>query len=108
MEENKTEENNVIFVGKKSTMAYVLATMTQFTKTSSVVIKARGRATSRAIDVVEVVRNRYMPNAIIKNIVIKTEEVQSKPREGETEEEAKKRGSSKVSAIEITLEKPPF
>lgn len=108
MEENKMEENNVVFIGRKNTMAYVLAAMTQFTKTNSVVIKARGRAISRAVDVVEVVRNRYMPNAVIKNVEIKTEEVQPRPREGETEEEAKQRGPSKVSAIEITLEKPPF
>lgn len=102
------EENNIIFVGKKDLMAYVLAVMTQFTKTNSVVVKARGRSMSTAIDVVEVVRNKYLPNAVIKNIVIKTEEVPSKPREGETEAHAKQRGPSKVSAIEITLEKPPF
>lgn len=102
------EENNVIFIGKKDVMAYVLAVMTQFTKTNTVVVKARGRSTSTAIDVVEVVRNRYLPNAIIKNIVIKTEEVPPKPRPGETEAHAKERGPSKVSAIEITMEKPPF
>ncbi|PKP58343.1 MAG: RNA-binding protein [Candidatus Altiarchaeales archaeon HGW-Altiarchaeales-1] len=102
------EEHNVIFVGKKELMAYVLAVMTQFTKTNSVVVKARGRSMSTAIDIVEVVRNRYLPNAVIKNIVIKTEEVPSRPREGETEEHAKQRGPSKVSAIEITMEKPPF
>jgi len=97
------EENNIVFIGKKEVMAYVLAVMTQFTKTNSVVIKARGRSTSTAIDVVEVVRNRYLPNAVIKNIVIKTEEVPARPRQGETEEHAKQRGPSKVSAIEITL-----
>ncbi len=102
------EENNIIFIGKKDLMAYVLAVMTQFTKTNSVVVKARVRSMSTAIDVVEVVRNRYLPNAAIKNIVIKTEEVPSRAREGETEEHAKQRGLSKVSAIEITLEKPPF
>ncbi|OQX19081.1 MAG: hypothetical protein BWK75_06020 [Candidatus Altiarchaeales archaeon A3] len=102
------EENNTVFVGKKELMAYVLAVMTQFTKTNSVVVKARGRSMSTAIDIVEVVRNRYLPNAAIKNIVIKTEEVPARAREGETDEHAKQRGPSKVSAIEITMEKPPF
>ncbi|NCN65513.1 MAG: RNA-binding protein [Candidatus Altiarchaeum hamiconexum] len=102
------EENNNVFVGKKELMAYVLAVMTQFTKTNSVVVKARGRSMSTAIDIVEVVRNKYLPNAVIKNIVIKTEEVPARAKTGETEEHAKQRGPSKVSAIEITLEKPPF
>jgi len=102
------EENNAVLVGKKNSMSYVLAVMTQFTRTNSVVIKARGKAISTAVDVVEVVRNKYMPNATIKNITIKTEEVPPRPRPGETEEQAKQRGPSKVSAIEITLEKPPF
>jgi DNA-binding protein len=40
-------------------------------------IKARGRAISRAVDVVEVLRNRYMPDLQISNISIGTEHLES-------------------------------
>ena len=48
-EKRKTDEN-VIFVGNKPPMSYVLAVVTQFNMSGSdeVVIKARGRAISRA------------------------------------------------------------
>ncbi|MCX6818238.1 MAG: DNA-binding protein Alba [Candidatus Aenigmarchaeota archaeon] len=58
------ENDNVIFVGSKPTMSYVLAVMTQFSGgTNEVHIKARGRSISRAVDVVEVVKNRFVNTA---------------------------------------------
>ena len=59
----------------------------------NVVIKARGRAISRAVDVAEVVRNRFMTDLSIKDILISTEKITSE------------RGESNVSAMEITLGK---
>ncbi len=54
-------DDNVVFVGKKPTMSYVLAVITQFSEGAKEVhIKARGRSISRAVDVVEVVRNRFV------------------------------------------------
>jgi hypothetical protein len=48
----KQIEDNVVFVGKKPTMSYVLAVITQFSEGAKEVhIKARGRSISRAIDV---------------------------------------------------------
>lgn len=45
------EDNAVIFIGDKPVMNYVLAVMTQFNKpVSTVTLKARGRAISRAVD----------------------------------------------------------
>ena len=86
-------EDNVVFVGKKGTMAYVLAVVTQINQGAKVVqIKARGRAISRAVDVAEIVKNKFVMESKIDNIEIKTEEI--KTEEG---------GSLKVSAIEITL-----
>jgi DNA-binding protein len=45
-------DENTIFVGSKPPMSYVLAVVTQFntTKSEEVVLKARGRAISRAVD----------------------------------------------------------
>ena len=71
-EDKKTEsgktrvkaDDNVIFVGKKPTMSYVLAVITQFSEGAKEVhIKARGRSISRAVDVLEVVRNRFVSDA---------------------------------------------
>ena len=87
-------DENIVYIGKKGVMSYVLAVVTQFNQGSKeVAVKARGRAISRAVDVAEIVRNRFVPEAQIKNIKISTEELQ---REDST---------SKVSAIEILLSK---
>jgi DNA-binding protein len=76
-------------------MNYVLAVVTQMNGgTSEVILKARGRAISRAVDVAEIVRNRFIPEAELGTIDISTEEVSS--MEG---------SSSNVSAIEIQLNK---
>ena len=86
-------DENVVFVGKKETMSYVLAVVTQMSQGANTVqIKARGRAISRAVDVAEIVRNKFMTNTKIDKVNIKTEEV--KTEEG---------NPLKVSAIEITL-----
>lgn len=54
-------DENVVFVGKKPTMSYVLAVITQFSDgNSEVFVKARGRSISTAVDVVEVVKKKFM------------------------------------------------
>ena len=92
-EEKTTGEENTIFVGNKAPMSYVLAVVTQFNSGSKEVsIKARGRAISRAVDTAEIVRNKFMPNAKIKEIKIGTETL--------TNEEGR---TTNVSSIEIIL-----
>ncbi|MEM4367195.1 MAG: DNA-binding protein Alba [Candidatus Anstonellales archaeon] len=89
------KEDNSVYVGKKGIMGYVLAVVTQFSGTASTVtVKARGKLISRAVDVAEIVRNRFMPNVKISEVKISTEEL--------TSEDGSK---SKVSAIEIVLSK---
>ena len=84
-----------VFIGKKGVMSYVLAVVTQFNNgASEVTVKARGKAISRAVDVAEIVRHRFLSESTIKDVSIKTEELVS--REGET---------GRVSAIEIILTK---
>ena len=92
--ERRTNEN-VIYVGNKPPMSYVLAVVTQFNTGGSdeVVIKARGRAISRAVDTAEIVRNRFVKDAKLKDIKIGTESIANE-EEGRT---------SNVSSIEITL-----
>ena len=92
-DEEKVDEN-VIYVGKKPPMSYVLAVVTQFNGNGSkeVILKARGRSISTAVDTAEIVRNRFVTNANVKEISIGTEVV--------TNEEGR---NSNVSSIEINL-----
>ena len=76
-------------------MNYVLAVVTQMNSgVTEVILKARGRAISRAVDVAEIVRNRFISDVDVKSIDISTEEIVG--NEGT---------SSNVSAIEIRLSK---
>ena len=91
--ERPKRDESVVFVGSKPLMSYITACVTQLNRNpEEVVIKARGRAISRAVDVAEVLRNRFMPDLKIRNIAISTEQV--KTAEGNT---------ANVSAIEVTL-----
>ncbi|MEM0022555.1 MAG: DNA-binding protein Alba [Archaeoglobaceae archaeon] len=83
---------NSVFVGNKPVMNYVLAVLTQFNSgAKEVSVKARGRAISRAVDVAEIVRKRFLPDVDVKDIKISTEQVTGE------------QGTANVSAIEITL-----
>ncbi|MDF2957575.1 MAG: DNA/RNA-binding protein AlbA/Ssh10b [Candidatus Alkanophagales archaeon MCA70_species_1] len=72
------EGENVVYVGNKPVLSYVLAVITQFNNGSEeVVLKARGRAISRAVDVAEVVRNKFLPNVTVAGIKTGVETVES-------------------------------
>jgi DNA-binding protein len=89
-------ESNAVLIGRKPVMNYVLACITLFHGGAKEVnVKARGRAISRAVDVVEVVRRRFMPDAKIKKVGIGTEQMAPREEGGM---------STNVSTIEITLE----
>lgn len=67
-------EENTIYIGKKATMNYVLAVVSQLNSgCDSICIKARGRAISRAVDVAEIVRNRFVRGLNYNNVKIATE-----------------------------------
>jgi DNA-binding protein len=73
MAEPKTAEN-VVFIGIKPVMNYVLAVITQFNQgVGDVTLKARGKAISRAVDVAEIVRNRFLQGLLVRDISIGTE-----------------------------------
>lgn len=89
-----SDDQNVVYIGRKPVMSYVLAIITYFNAPDAkeVVLKARGRAITTAVDVAEITRRRFMEKAQIKDISIGTEDV--------TEESGRTRA---VSTIEITL-----
>ena len=95
-EERRGNDNNV-FIGGKPFMNYVTAVVMQFTTKSAgeVIVKARGKFISRAVDVAEVSAKRFLEgSARIKDIKIDSEEFTNK--EGK---------NVRVSIIEITLGK---
>ena len=84
---------DTILIGNKPVMSYATALMMHFHGGKNILtIKARGRAISRAVDKAEIVKNRFVTDAKVKEITIGTESI--------TNEEGK---SSNVSSIEIAL-----
>lgn len=88
-------QDNMIFVGNKPFMNYVTSVVMQFTtkNAESVVVKARGKFISRAVDVAEVASKRFLKEQVkMDDITIDSEEFENK--EGR---------QVRVSTIEITL-----
>ncbi|MCS7112434.1 MAG: DNA-binding protein Alba [Nitrososphaerota archaeon] len=69
-------QENVVLVGKKPVMNYVVACMTIFNSGADLItVKARGRAISKAVDVVELIRRSFLKDLEIKSINIGTQEL---------------------------------
>jgi len=92
--EKRAGAENTVFIGVKPVMNYVLAVITQFNRGGGeVILKARGKAISTAVDVAEITRNRFLQSLKVKSISIGTEELQAES------------GTINVSTMEITLGK---
>ena len=90
-------ESNAVLIGRKPVMNYVLACITFFHGgAKEVSVKARGKAISRAIDVVEVVRRRFLPDVKVARIGIGTDRISPRDQSSEL---------TNVSTIEIVLER---
>ncbi|HUB92382.1 MAG TPA: DNA-binding protein Alba [Candidatus Saccharimonadales bacterium] len=91
-------KDNTVYIGKKPTMNYVLAVVTQFNSgAKSVMVKARGNSISKAVDVAEIVKNKFIQTVespSTESITINSEEL--------TNEDGSK---SKVSSMAIILAK---
>ena len=89
-----------VFIGQKPTMTYVFQVVSQLNSGAGpVVVKARGNAIGKAVDVVEVVRRRFLEGQVsVGAIVIDTERLVN--REGR---------DANVSSIAIPLSRigPP-
>jgi DNA-binding protein len=89
-------DDYAVFIGKKPSMNYVLAVVTQFNSGApNVMIKARGKSISKAVDVAEIVKNRFMKDLSLGDIRIGTENMEDPDRVG----------GINVSWIEIDLRK---
>jgi len=88
------EEQQIVYIENKPVMSYVFAVVTSFStlNTKEVILKARGRAMSTAVDVAEITRRRYADKVEVKDILIGTEELPSEQG-----------GTRAVSTMEIIL-----
>lgn len=91
-------DRNTVYIGNKPPMSYVMAVIRTFNMfdANSVVLRARGRAISTAVDVAEIARQRFISDIQLSKIEIGTENLPT--REG---------GTRGVSTISITMEKKP-
>jgi len=87
-------QDNIVYIGRKPAMSYVMATLATFNNDNETVqLKARGRAITTAVDVAEITRNRYMTGMEHPGITIGTEQVEDD------------RGTRNVSTMTIVLTK---
>ncbi len=94
MAEGESEEG-LVLVGQKPVMRYVLACLTSFNSgAKKVVVKARGRAISRAVDTAELLRRGFLKDVDVEKIEIGTQEMDRPDRP-----------KSNVSTMEIVLVK---
>ena len=89
-EVDREKNKDIVFVGGKDFMNYVNAVEWQLKDFKKVTIRARGKYTSRAIDVSQVMKNRY--GCIIKSVEL-----------GSSEFENKENRKVKVSTIDIII-----
>ena len=90
----RTAPYNHIFVGQKPVMNYAMSALIQLTQAGEVVVKARGMAISRAVDVAEIVTKRLGNGQFrVKDIGINTEVVGEGPE------------TRNISSIEIVVGK---
>ncbi len=87
-------QENIIYIGRKPVMAYCLAVMTALKDAEAeVTLMARGRAISKAVDVAEVVRNQFISDLSVKDIIIGTEQLET--------EDGSPRNISNISIIMV-------
>jgi DNA-binding protein len=87
-------EDNMIRVGKKPVMNYVMACVTLFNSgCNEIKIRARGKAITKAVDITEMLRRSFARDLIIKSIKVGSEDIKRMQEE------------FPISTIEIILTK---
>lgn len=87
-------ENNLIRIGKKPLMSYVVACVTLFNSgINKIIVRARGRAITKAVDVVQMLRRSFFKGLIVNSIRVGSDDIKFQGRD------------LTVSTIEIILSK---
>lgn len=90
-----THQGNMVRVGKKPVLSYVVACVTLFNSgNSEIMVRARGRSIPKAIDAVSMLRRSFLKELTVKSVNIGSEDI--KRYNGR---------ATSVSTIEITLAK---
>ena len=67
--EGKRRQRNLVIMGIKPTMNYVVACLTLFNSgAEEVLIRARGKHINKAVDMVELLRRIFLRDAVIRKI----------------------------------------
>ena len=75
-EDGGEEELQIVRIGKKPIMNYVVACMTLLnTGQAEVMVRARGQSITKAVETVEMLRRAFLKNIKIESVDIGTEEV---------------------------------
>ena len=69
------DDDNIIFIGAKAPMNYVIAVLTEFKKNHQVILKARGRTIGKAVETAEIVRKKFLTDVEVTVIKIDTEHI---------------------------------
>lgn len=86
--------DNIVRIGKKPPMNYISACVTLFnTGKDQIVVRARGRAITKAVDVVEMLRRSFIKKLKVKSINVDSDELMISGK------------NVTISIIEIFLEK---
>ena len=86
------KDDNSVYIGNSAKINYITASMYIIQKNKFVSLKARGRAINAAVDVAEILKNKFVTDAQYSEIRLNTE--QRPNPDGRT---------SNVSSIEIDL-----
>jgi DNA-binding protein len=92
-EEGEDDEPNIVRIGKKPIMNYVVACMTLLNSgVSEVMVRARGQSITKAVETVDLLRRAFLKHIQVHSVDIGTEQVQR--QDGST---------ASLSMIEIVL-----
>jgi DNA-binding protein len=87
------KRRNLVIMGIKPIMNYVVACLTLFNDgEETVLIRARGKHINKAVDMVQLLRRVFLKDAVIKDIMVGTDTL--------TRDDGRE---AKISIIEITL-----
>jgi DNA-binding protein len=71
------ERTDLIVVGRKPVMRYALAVLTSFNRGSTeVVVRGRGRAVAKCVDVVNVLRRSFYRDLKVEDVKLGTDQLQ--------------------------------
>lgn len=95
--QSQEEDSNIIFIGSKPIINYVRSISVQLNKSqgADVIVRSRGRFISKAVDIVEIAKRKFLEKegVKVKDIKIGSEEFEREGRQ------------SNVSTMDITLGK---